>query len=204
MWDSQMPTVDRGRMKTSTLADAFAFFGTVPDNPRWSWSALSPDSQRVAITVWENEVGADGFLDFFGHPGLADWMTKPGNRERIRNLKTARDQCGGLFHVIWVTARDLSESPWTIAGRYPEEHFVMKLVDLDEKTGEFSAVLVDPRSSDPARRSLDDRPVIPPVFSAPTGIRSGQSRHGTPRRETAPCPTCFMALPATGVCDTCG
>ncbi|KRF21000.1 hypothetical protein ASG90_00865 [Nocardioides sp. Soil797] len=190
-------------MKITTLAEAFEFFGTFPDNPRWSWSAVSPDSKTVAVTVWENEVGVDGAVDFFGHAGLADWVSKPGNRERIRNLKVARDHCGGLFHVIWVTARDLNERPWTIAGRYPEERFMMKLIDLNETTGEFSAALIDPGSSDHERRTMADRPTKPPVFTAPTRSGAGQLTRGMSLRETATCPTCFMALPATGVCDNC-
>lgn len=189
-------------MKVTTLADAFAFFGTCPGNPRWSWSGVSPDSTAVAVTIWENEVGPDGSVDYFGHEGLATWSAKPGNRERIRNLTIARDNCGGLFHVIWVTARDFNETPWSIAGRCPEENFMMKLVDLDESTGEFSAVLVDPRSPSHERRTMAERPTKPPEFRPE---RTG--KRGSPRSkeqgDTATCPTCFMALPATGVCDNC-
>ncbi|MEI7059380.1 hypothetical protein WBG06_26405 [Nocardioides sp. CCNWLW239] len=191
-------------MKTTTLAEAFAFFGTFPDNPRWSWSAVSPDLKSVAVTIWETEVGADGSIDVFGNPGLADWTSKPGNRERIRNLKLARENCGGLFHVIWVTARDLNENPWTIAGRYPEEHFMMKLVELDEVTGEFSAVLVDPASEDHERRAMADRPNKPPAHRSPTPSGRRRTTPQKAQRATPTCLTCFMELPATGVCDTCG
>lgn len=191
-------------MKTTTLAEAFAVFGTYPDNPRWSWSAVSPDLKAVAVTIWENEVGVDGSIDVFGNPSLADWTSKPGNRERIRNLKIAHDNCGDLFHVIWVTARDLNENPWTIAGRYPEEHFMMKLVELDEVTGEFSALLVDPASEDHERRAMADRPTKPPVFSPPTPSGRRRTSRQKAQRASTTCPTCFMELPATGVCDTCG
>lgn len=101
------------------------------------------DSKKVAITIWEHEMGADGFVDYFGDPTLATWSSKPGNQERIRNLQIARDHCNALFHVIWVVARDLEETPRKIAGRYPENDLMMKLIDLDETTGAFSAVLVE-------------------------------------------------------------
>lgn len=189
-------------MKTTTLGDAFAFFGTYPDNPRWSWSAVSPDSKTVAVTIWEHEV-VDGSIDFIGDPSLETWTSKPGNQERIRNLQIARDNCDALFHVIWVTARDLDENPWTIAGRYPEEHFMMKLIDLDEVTGAFSAVLVGPASAGHEPRAMSDRPTKPPVYSPP--VRTGRRRTSqeTSQRTIAICPTCFMALPATGICETC-
>ncbi|ATG51371.1 hypothetical protein CFK38_07405 [Brachybacterium vulturis] len=190
-------------MKTTTLAAAFSFFSTYPDNPRWSWSAVSPDSKTVAVTIWEHEVGDDGSIDCFGDPGLTTWTSKPGNQERIRNLQIARDNCDALFHVIWVTARNLEENPWTIAGRYPEEHFMMKLIDLNEVTGEFSAVLVDPASAGHELRTMSDRPTKPPVYSLRIRTDRRRTSEATSRRAIATCPTCFMALPATGICDTC-
>jgi hypothetical protein len=36
--------------------DAFAYFGTVMKNPRWSWSARSPDGSVVAVSVRRNIV----------------------------------------------------------------------------------------------------------------------------------------------------
>ena len=186
-------------MKTTTLAEAFAFFDTAPANPRWSWSAVSPDSRRVAITIWEHEMDADGSIDCFGDPDLATWSSKPGNQERVRNLQIARDNCDALFHVIWVTARDVDEVPQIIAGRYPEKHLMMKLIDLDEETGEFSAVLVYPTSAGHERRKMSARPTTP----TPGEGTSKRTSNETSQRAMATCPTCHMELPATGVCGTC-
>jgi hypothetical protein len=36
--------------------DAFAYFGTVTKNPRWSWSAPSPDGSVVAVSARRNIV----------------------------------------------------------------------------------------------------------------------------------------------------
>jgi len=128
--------------KTTTLTAAFAHFGTYPLNPRWAWSAVSPDEKTVAVTIWEDEVGPDGAVNFFDHPTLETWRYRPGNKDRIRNLKVARDKCGGLFHVVMVKAADPKAEPRQIANRYPAD-FMMRLVDLDEETGEFSAVRFD-------------------------------------------------------------
>lgn len=189
-------------METTTLAEAFAFFDSAPVNPRWSWSAVSPDSRKVTITIWEHEMSADGSVDYFGDPRLRDWTSKPGNHERIRNLQIARDSCDSLFHVIWVTARDLEETPRKIAGRYPEKHLMMKLIDLDEMTGEFSAGLVDPATPGHERRAMSDRAFLPPTPSTRerTGRRAGNE---TTQRAIAACPNCFMELPVTGSCGSC-
>lgn len=195
--------MEEGRMKTTTLADAFAFFGTRPGNPRWSWSGASPDSKTIAVTIWEHEAGVDGSIDYFDDPGLATWTSKPGNQERIRNLLSARNNCDALFHVIWVTARNPDENTLTIAGRYPEEHFMMKLIDVDEVTGAFSAVLVDPASAGHERRMMPDRPTKPPVHNPRVRTGGRRTNQESAERAVATCPTCFMALPATGICDTC-
>jgi hypothetical protein len=129
--------------RIATLAAAFEHFGTFPRNVRWAWSAVSPDLKTVAVTLWEDMVGDDGSVNVFGSPTLDQWQSRPGNRDRIRNLKIARDNCGGLFHVVWVKARDIHAEPRQIADRYPDDDIMMRLVNLDEETGEFSAVRVD-------------------------------------------------------------
>ncbi|MDQ4054920.1 MAG: hypothetical protein M3237_19805 [Actinomycetota bacterium] len=128
--------------KTTTLASAFAHFGTIARNPRWAWSAVSPDLKTVAVTLWEDQIAADGSVDFFGHPELERWQSQHGNRDRIRNLIIARDNCGGLFRVVVVKAHDIHEFPRQIEDRYPDDDVIMRLVNLDEQTGEFSAVRV--------------------------------------------------------------
>ncbi len=124
--------------KTATLAAAFQQFDTYPSNPRWSWTAVSSDQKTVAVTLWEDQINPDGSVNFFGHEELERWQAKPGNMERIRNLKIAQANCGGRFHVVVVKARDTKEFPRQIIDRYPAD-YMMQLVDLDEETGEFKA-----------------------------------------------------------------
>jgi hypothetical protein len=52
-----------------------------------------------------------------------------------------------------------------------------------------------PPARAPARRSPSSRPATP---RTPTPRRVAKTD-----RPTATCPRCFMALPATGICDTC-
>jgi hypothetical protein len=44
--------------------------------------------------------------------------------------------------VVVVKARDIQEFPRQIEDRYPDDEMIMRLVDLDEQTGEFSALRV--------------------------------------------------------------
>jgi hypothetical protein len=38
----------------------------------------------------------------------------------------------------------------------------------------------------------------------PREPKASKAPRGKPEAEVKVCPTCFMALPATGVCDNCG
>lgn len=64
---------------------------------------------------------------------------RPGNGERLENLKWARDHCDGLFRVVITVAKDEKAHPREIAECYPRD-LLMRLVDLDEATGEFRAI----------------------------------------------------------------
>jgi hypothetical protein len=129
-----------------TKASAFAYFdGAIARNPRWGWSARSPDGQTVVITLWKDEISCDGdtvVVDMFNHERLHLWTGKLGNRDRIKNLIWARGRCAGLFRVVVTVAEDTKASPRSISKCYPHKTLVMKLVKLNEDTGEFRAVSV--------------------------------------------------------------
>ena len=68
--------------------DAFAYFGTVMKNPRWSWSARSPDGSVVAVSVRRNIVviglallaaAAVTAADAAGLPGPVPTLAPPIN-----------------------------------------------------------------------------------------------------------------------------
>jgi hypothetical protein len=100
---------------------AFAHFGITLKNDRWSWSGRSPDG-KVVLTIWRDEIDNKSKpprCNFFGHPRLSQWRNRPGNHERIENLKWAREHCDGLFGLVLVSAVDLNAEPRKVAEAYP-------------------------------------------------------------------------------------
>jgi len=129
--------------KNWNLSECFQKFGATGANSRWSWSARSPDGAVVVLTLWKDQIEVQGktaIYDTFGK-NLDKWVDKPGNRERLENLKWARDHCDGLFRVVITTAKDVSANPRAISECYPHD-MQMRLYDLNEDTGEFRATSV--------------------------------------------------------------
>jgi len=126
-----------------TVIGAFEFFGTVPANARWAWSARSPDGKTVAVTWWKDEIARDSggklVCDMRNHPQLNIWRGRLGNRDRTRNLAWARDHCDGRFRVVWCKAINPAATLRTAVERYPDKDLWMRLKELDESTGEFYA-----------------------------------------------------------------
>jgi hypothetical protein len=122
-----------------TLRDAFASFSAAEGrNQRWSWSARSEDGETVVLAIWDFDITRDGDkvrVDV----SMGGGVPKLGNKERVENLVWARDRCGGLFHVVVVTAKDREARPRSIAKCSPAPELVMKLTELDEATGAFRA-----------------------------------------------------------------
>ena len=121
---------------------AYKHFGITLKNERWGWSGQAPDG-RVAVTIWKDLLkGKPLTCNMFGDPKLPQWKGRPGNLERIKHLKWARDHRNGLFHVVIATAVDVSADPRSAAEAYATK-LVMKLIALDEETGEFSAEVTE-------------------------------------------------------------
>ena len=126
------------------LGECFAYYGAVPRNPRWSWSARSPDGKTVVMTLWKDRLSSIGGLTVYDDRGIdtARWKDRPGNRERIENLVWARDRCDGYFRTIITVARDTTAQPRQIRECYLQKNLNMRLTDLDAVSGEFRAVHV--------------------------------------------------------------
>ncbi len=133
-------------MVTWTKTKAFASFGTVCKNHRWSWSGRSGDGKTVALTFW-----TDGFVDFRARPiiyqdvGWTDPATvnRPGNRERMENIQWALDNLGGLVRVVVAKAKDPLMEPREIDECYPQPNLIMRIASFDDRTGEWSAHSVE-------------------------------------------------------------
>lgn len=119
-------------------SDAFAYFGVVPKNIRWSWSGRSPDGSVVAVRLWQDrfENGGRTYKSWqTDTPGA--WTSRPGFVELIENLAHARDHLGGEVRVILLIARDKNVSPRSIARSTPHKDLRMRIVALDEAQGTF-------------------------------------------------------------------
>jgi hypothetical protein len=130
------------------VREAFGFFGAVPSNHQWAWSARSPDGKTVVVNWWKDEVRSrDGKLiyDMRNHPHIDLWRDRRGNRDRIKNLAHARDYCDGLFRIVWIKTNDPSERVRKTVERYPDKTLWMRLSapTLNEHTGEFLAEEVE-------------------------------------------------------------
>jgi hypothetical protein len=121
--------------------EAYAALGATLKNERWAWSGHSEDGRTVVVTLWADklrEVPGGVRYDLYDAPDLDAWRTKRGNRERIRDLVLARDQCDGLFKVV--IGRENQAGDAMLEGSvYEASEITMRLIDLDETTGEFSA-----------------------------------------------------------------
>jgi hypothetical protein len=106
-------------------------------------SARSPDGATVVLTLWRDEFDYTTTpisYSSFGHK-VDLWLTRPGNRERLENLIRARDRCGGLFRVVITVAEDVNAGSRRISSCAPQPRMIMRIVELDETTGEFRAEL---------------------------------------------------------------
>ena len=123
--------------------EAYAALGAVLKNERWAWSGHSADEATVVVTLWADKLRAvpgGGFrYDLFDASDLEDWRTKRGNRERIRDLALARDRRDGLFKVVMGRANEAGDAMTEGSVYEARPDLTMRLIELDEGTGEFSA-----------------------------------------------------------------
>ncbi|MER8743126.1 hypothetical protein NKH54_08570 [Mesorhizobium sp. M1004] len=124
------------------LRESFACYGAVPINPVWSWSARTSDKSAVVVTLWQDRLFRQGGQLFYDDVAIdtKDWSPRLGNKERLENLRWARDNCDGRFRAIIRIARDVNAQPRK--GRresYVQPNLWMTLTYLDETTGEFRA-----------------------------------------------------------------
>lgn len=122
--------------------EAYAALGAALKNERWAWSGHSEDEATVVVTLWADKLrevpGGGTRYDLFDAPDLEAWRTKRGNRERIRDLLLAREKSDGLFKVVIGRANETGDA-MAEGSLYEASDIVMRLIDLDERTGEFSA-----------------------------------------------------------------
>jgi hypothetical protein len=127
------------------LQNAFDYFGVIPKNRRWSVSGRSPDGQTVAMVFWQHRLNYKTKPISYSHFGwhqLLNHNREPSTMERIQNLIWARDHCDGLLKVIIGVPNDPNDVGRGMKEAFPQPKLIMRLVALDEETGEFFAINV--------------------------------------------------------------
>jgi hypothetical protein len=127
---------------------AFAYFGVVPKNIRWSWSGRSPDGSRVAVRLWQDKFEEKGRLYRSwsdDEPGA--WKSRPGFTELIENLVHTRDNLDGVVSVILLIAKDKNAVPRSIERSAPAPNLKMRVAELDETEGTFLLERIEPKDA---------------------------------------------------------
>lgn len=132
--------------KEWTKTEAFAYFGAILTNVRWSWSARTPDGKMVILALWSDRFSRRKnpveYEEVLGDRSPV-WIARPGNRERSANLIWARDHCAGVFRVVMARAKDTSAEPREIDDCFPKDDLFMRMTYLNEATGQFGAMVTE-------------------------------------------------------------
>ncbi len=132
--------------------EAFAYFGAVQKNERWSWAATTPEKDKVVVTIWAHEIKGKGTDQYYDSRELdtispGEWQGNIGNDERIELLKHARDNLDGVLNVMLLKAVDKNAADKVVDNAYPwssaKDDHRMKLTFLDEETGDWRAEYFD-------------------------------------------------------------
>jgi hypothetical protein len=114
-----------------SLTACYAKWGVAITNPRRAWSAEAEDG-TVILTLWSNEMDVDRrqFSNFRpkGHKFKESWP-KTRRTELLKKVAASNDK---TFYSIIVTKVSENKNSFEIGPR-------MRLVKLNELTGEFSA-----------------------------------------------------------------
>lgn len=125
--------------KTWTLSQSFDSLGTVPKNKRSSWSGRSSDGKKVSVTLWR-DLFENGTMLYRSTASCSQegWEGSSGHLELVENLAWARDNLDGKVSVIIAVAKDKNASPRSIQECFPQPNLIMRVVELDENSGDFA------------------------------------------------------------------
>jgi hypothetical protein len=126
-----------------THKECFDFFGTVPKNPRWSWSGRSPDGKVVAVTFWQDQFEEGGRVYRGRRRPDEKAMNKPGRTELLENLKWAHENCNGVLRIIIAIPKDPKAEPRSILECFPHKTLRMRLTHFDEAAGLYVAERIE-------------------------------------------------------------
>ena len=127
------------------LAEAYRAYCCAMKTP-YSWSARSKDGKAVAISMWVDGIDNSVSPMTYGSIGkedISNWEWRQGNKDRLEDLIWARDHCRGRLKVIIAVPEDLDAKTRKVAYCWPLPALTMHLDELNEKTGEFKASLIE-------------------------------------------------------------
>ena len=128
-----------------SLAEAYWTYGCVKRRLA-SWSARSKDGKTVAISMWIDGINNKATPITYGSIGEEDisiWEWRQGNKDRIEDLKWAREHCLGRLRVIITIPKDFDAKTREVEDCIVRPDLIMHLDELNEETGEFRATLIE-------------------------------------------------------------
>ncbi len=154
-----------------------------------TFSAVSRQHILQAIAEWDSR-GGDDFLGVYGFPSSpgAALVHEGRDYDSTAILGVAHRYATGRL----ATLDEFHAGPQGVADILRRRGFVVR-GGVEERPAERASVR-SPRSQ--AGHTTSARGSVP---RSPAARRAAQVE-----QPVAVCPTCFMTLPATGVCDTCG
>jgi hypothetical protein len=137
----------QGRADMPGRVQAFADYGVKLRNDQSCWSGRTTANGEVVASLWKDRFNyktKPASYSTFDDPNFEEWRDRQGVPWLIEDLLHARDNWGGRFRVVIVSAvRTTVEPRRTIRHEcYSRPNMKMQLVDLNEHTGEFSAYVV--------------------------------------------------------------
>lgn len=125
------------------LQDCFDYFGVKAPNPRWAWSAISADGNKLALALWADAICQDGNRWVYDDRGHQHRMDSRGLNARLEHLKTALATRAAVY-IVKVFAKDTLASTRSImpGGCYPVTAHTLLITDLDDASGTFRAEIV--------------------------------------------------------------
>ena len=98
-------------------------------NPRWSWGAVDPESNRVYLRVWDDQIKMDGGVEkvqvYWKHPRTGS----PGFEERVEQLEAIENGAQG-FGIVTTAVDPEPEGAREIKSF--DEHTLLELGEISE------------------------------------------------------------------------
>ncbi len=139
-----------------TKKDAFASYGIVQDNERWSWSGINTDNippinpdldlPLCVMTIWTDQRKFDKekrqyeWSTFNAENEI--WRDSFGNKKRIEHIKFCLKNMDGKFKAIFVEPINpgVYDETRAIKKITVNHKITFEIIDFNKDTGECSAI----------------------------------------------------------------